>query len=551
MTDAPALDTWARLTLALRLLRADPGLGGLVLRGRVGPAQSAALDLCRATLGPLRKVPVTVGPEDLDGGLDVQATLAAGAPVMTRGLLAWGGPLILPMGERAQPFVAKRLAAHLDAGHGPLIACDEGKEDEALPADLTDRCAFHIDLGGLAMADLPTPETPVSETQSDPRVPDDTAPRIVALAEAFGIDGLRAPLLALRALRGLTAVMGHDSPTEDDITTAVQLVLAHRATRLPAPPEDDPTPEPQSDDQYDQPDRGDTEQADALPDDMLIEAIRAALPPDLLARLNAGQTRSGSGSGSGAKRQGNRRGRPLPARGARGGAGARIDLIASLRAAAPWQTLRKRQFPERTGPIILTSDLRHKRYEQTSDRLLIFAVDASGSAAIARLAEAKGAVELLLAEAYARRDHVALIAFRGREADLLLPPTRSLVQTKRRLADLPGGGATPLASGLVEAQAMARAARRKGLTPTLVLLTDGRSNIALDGTANRAQAAEDVTRLTRLLAADRLDAIVIDTGRRPEDSLRQMAQTLGGAYLPLPRADARSLSGAISAAMGD
>ena len=87
-------------------------------------------------------------------------------------------------------------------------------------------------------------------------------------------------------------------------------------------------------------------------------------------------------------------------------------------------------------------DIRLRRYEERSDRLLIFTVDASGSAALARLAEAKGAIEILLAEAYARRDHVCLIAFRGTEAELLLPPTRSLVQTKRRLAGLPGGGGT-------------------------------------------------------------------------------------------------------------
>jgi hypothetical protein len=87
-------------------------------------------------------------------------------------------------------------------------------------------------------------------------------------------------------------------------------------------------------------------------------------------------------------------------------------------------------------------DIRLKQAQERSDRVLIFTVDASGSAALARLAEAKGAVELLLAQAYARRDHVALIAFRGDRAEVLLPPTRSLARARRRLADLPGGGGT-------------------------------------------------------------------------------------------------------------
>jgi len=105
--------------------------------------------------------------------------------------------------------------------------------------------------------------------------------------------------------------------------------------------------------------------------------------------------------------------------------------------------------------IVRPADIHLSRYETRRDRLLIFTVDASGSAALARLAEAKGAVELLLAQAYARRDQVALVAFRGDGAETLLPPTRSLVQAKRRLAGLPGGGGTPLAAGLLAAGEMA------------------------------------------------------------------------------------------------
>ena len=216
--------------------------------------------------------------------------------------------------------------------------------------------------------------------------------------------------------------------------------------------------------------------------------------------------------------------------------------MATLRAALPWQTIRRKAKPDRKGPIIYPSDLRAKRYQDLSDSLLVFAVDASGSAAFARLNEAKGAIEILLGEAYARRDHVALIAFRGTTAEVLLPPTRSLVQTKRRLASLPGGGGTPLAAGINAAIDLAEQARKRGKTPTVVTLTDGRSNVALDGTANRTAAAADAIAAAQRLAASKLDAIMIDTGQRPEHALHLLAKTMGAHYIPLPRADAKSLS---------
>ena len=168
---------------------------------------------------------------------------------------------------------------------------------------------------------------------------------------------------------------------------------------------------------------------------------------------------------------------------------------------------------------------------------------------LARLAEAKGAVELLLAQAYARRDHVALIAFRGTGAEVLLPPTRSLVQTKRRLAALPGGGGTPLAAGLEAAMTQALQAQRRGMTPTICLLTDGRANIARDGAPNRAQAAMDAETTARLIRAAHLDALVIDSGNRPSDALRHLATTLAAPYLAMPRADAARLSTAVGAAL--
>ena len=185
----------------------------------------------------------------------------------------------------------------------------------------------------------------------------------------------------------------------------------------------------------------------------------------------------------------------------------------------------------------------------------MFVVDASGSAALHRLAEAKGAVELLLADCYVRRDRVALIAFRGGTggqtgpgAELLLPPTRSLVRAKRCLAGLPGGGGTPLATGMDLARELAEDLARRGGTPLVVLLTDGRANIARDGRPGRPRAAEDALAAARAWRASGVAALWLDTSPQPQAQAQQLAQTMGARYLPLPHADARQMSQAVRAA---
>ena len=165
----------------------------------------------------------------------------------------------------------------------------------------------------------------------------------------------------------------------------------------------------------------------------------------------------------------------------------------------------------------------------------------SVDAAAARLAEAKGAVELMLAEAHVTRAEVALIAFRGASAELLLPPTRSLTRARRALADLPGGGGTPLAAGLDAARALAAMSARRGRTPALVLMTDGRANIAADGTASRARATADAAAAARRIAHDALAGILIDIAPRPQPEAEELAHAMRLRYLPLPRADAAAL----------
>ena len=538
-----------RVECALAVLAVDPaGIKGLWLRARVGPVRDAVV---AALPSAARRVHAGIDDTALYGGVDLSATLAAGQLRRTSGLLAKTDPIILTMAERCPLGLSARLSAWLDDRGPCVIALDEGAE-ETLPSALADRLGLFLDLGDLSYSEtVGLPEGQITAARArlaQTKLPETALVSLTTVATAMGIASMRAPLLALAAARALAAWRGEDVASDDTLRHAAELTLAHRGDLPESREEPDQSPEPPDQDQTEagQPE----EQSNRIPDDILLEAIRAALPADLLAKLAAGKAaRAAKGSGgSGAARKGNHRGRPLPSRAGKLGSGKRIDIVATLRAAAPWQALRRR--PDRPDRLeIRPSDLRIKRYQETSDRVLIFTVDASGSSALSRLAEAKGAVELLLAQAYARRDHVALIAFRGKAAELLLPPTRSLLQTKRRLSGLPGGGGTPLAAGLRMAYELGLQTRARGMTPTIALLTDGRGNIALDGTPDRAMSDADTAQLARAILAAAIPALVLDIANRPQPALHKLAGQLGAPYLALPRADSARLSAVLQTAL--
>lgn len=546
---------WARAEVAVTLLAVDPGgLGGLWVQARAGAVRDRVVAALAALPRPLRRIHPGIADDALYGGVDLAASLAAGRSVAARGVLADEPALLLAMAERTPGGLAVRLGQWLDrGGAGCVVALDESAgPDEGLPAALADRLGFYLDLSRIgwgASRDIRVDAARLAAARArlpGVRLPEGAAGAMARAAATLGIASMRAPLLALAAARASAAWRGGDLVGEEDLALAAGLVLAHRALPEAEVPEEEAPPPPAEGE-------GETPAPDeiTIPDEMMIEAARAALPADLLARLAAARAaRAAKGvSGTGDIRKGNRRGRPLPSRPGHPDGQARIDPVATLRAAAPWQAVRRMQSPGRTGLLIRPSDFRLRRFQELSDRVLIFTVDASGSAALARLGEAKGAIELLLAQAYARRDHVALVAFRGTGAELLLPPTRSLVQTKRRLAGLPGGGGTPLAAGLRLAAEVARLCRGRGMTPTVALLTDGRANIALDGRADRVAAVEEGARMARVLAADGVPGVVIDTAIRPQPDLARLAAQMGAAYLPLPRADARRMSAALAGAL--
>lgn len=248
-----------------------------------------------------------------------------------------------------------------------------------------------------------------------------------------------------------------------------------------------------------------------------------------------------------------RRGTPIGARRGELRSGARLNVIETLRAAVPWQGIRRR---ERRGASAeghpQRIDVRHQdfhvaRFRQRTETTTIFVVDASGSTALNRLAEAKGAVEYLLADCYVRRDRVALISFRGSSAELLLPPTRSLARAKRGLAGLPGGGGTPLAAGIDAARGLADELQRRGETPTTVFLTDGRANIARDGTAGRGRAEDDALAAARLIHSCGVGALLIDTAPRATPFAQCLATEMGAVYVALPYAEAAAVSKVVRA----
>lgn len=578
------------------LLAIDPArLGGAIVRGGPGGHREAWLAALKALLAPgapLRSVPRQCDDDRLLGGLDFARTLALRRPVFSPGLLteADGGVLVLHGSERMEPTVAARVTGAMDRGHVvsmqhgrcniassrfAAIVLDEGRDTEDMPpAALADRVAFRLDLDSLSRRPLVvTDETAarvaVARASIDGVVIDgDLVDAICNAAAALGIESLRAPMHTLCAARCLAALAGREKVDLGDAQAAVQLVLAPRARQNPAdvmssaePPIAEPSdePPPQSGNSQSNGDEATPEEdANRLPEamaELLVAAAAAVLPEGAFVGPMAGRTRGAGtrGGRTGSERLSKTHGRPVGARRGSPRGGARLALIETLRAAVPWQAIRRNgaaslAIEERTGVRIEVrpQDLHVKKLKRHAETATIFLVDASGSSAFNRMAEAKGAVELLLSRCYARRDCVALISFRGKQAQLVLPPTHALARAKRLLGSCVGGGGTPLATALDLALETAEMVRRKGQQPTLVVLTDGRANVCRDGSGDRVHAAAEADLAARAIRNAGVDAILIDTSPQPRTEAARIAAAAGGRYIPLPHARADKLAAALS-----
>lgn len=431
---------------------------------------------------------------------------------------------------------------------------------------------------------------------------------IATVCAGFEVDGLRADIVTARTAVAHAAWCGRDRVDRADVRAAARLALPHRRRRNPfdapgldealldrlldeawPPDEPDPEPEPASDDDTTEDPTGDqatddqatgpadrppppgpTDEtdrrspdpsspsdtappdsdhgADNSPDEPTTATAAAPQSPATAPPVAAGTpyrprlfTVAGLGSGAAGRRS-----RALTSVGRTVGVSpdpsGPLHLTATIRAAAPHQRGRGRQGP---GLHLRPSDVRRAAREGRESNLILFCVDASGSmAARRRMEQVKTAVLSLLLDAYQRRDKVGLITFRGADAALALPATTSVDVAARRLADLPTGGRTPLAEGLVLAAETLRreAIRDPRRRPLLVLVSDGRATSGTDAVARSQQAAVG-------LAATGVAALVVDceTGRFRLGLAGRLAALLDAQHVPLAEVAADALATAVRA----
>lgn len=545
---------------------------------------------------PFKRVPGNITDERLLGGLDMAATVARGRATGDRGLLAeCDGGCIAICGatvrastyahvcrtlDRQQVHVERDgLSATYDASLASVVV--QTADDEPVPTAMTDRVAFHVPLNWathrvlhseVSAAAIQEARTAIAHVRDDSRVVE----TLINGAERMRVTSVRAILLALATARAHAALHARTTIGVDDIKCAARLVLAPRA--LPAAeqqsspadsaPAENTQPAPASvdtdrtDATEHQSERSDTEPetqptAEELTD-ILVRAAAAAMPAGLItafaakaisARGNKGRSGTGQLRGVRGRQVGVRRGDP------RGGA--RLDLVATLRAAVPMQRIRResKSGNERNtrarGVELRRDDFRIRQCITPAVTTTLFVVDASGSAAMQRLAEAKGAVEMMLAEGYARRDRAALITFRGTEAQLVLPATHALARARRAITGLPAGGGTPLATALDLATTVLQKMQRGGGQQIAIVLTDGRANVARDGQGGRARAMAEALQAAERLRVVCSNVLWVDTSSSSEDGPRLLAKTAGARYLLLPARRDNALAHAVRNAHGE